>query len=576
MPDWNIDYDRLREHLRHGPDTLRVLRRTGLLRELGKNPLATFRALQGEAPSLRNVHRIVAVRHPDRVAVCDPSRSLTYAAIDDAIDRCASLLREWFQVSRGDRVVLMSENRVEYVVLWFALFRLGAVAVHASYELRDEELDYVVSHSGAKLICVSTTGMKVAAEVARRRHHGAFPVLHIDGLHEPDGDAEQQDHHKARVMSLSANFRLARPTLLPEVDQGQSVVYTSGTTGRPKGAVRNFSAMTATELACILERLPLRTGERFLVVGRLYHSAAQAFSGMVSVLGGTLVLRSRFDAVGLFDDIRREAIESVFLVPNMMERALDAEPEASRGAALPTLRAVISGAAPFPQPLRERMAARLGPERLFDFYGATELGWVTTVNGTEMLARPGTVGRAVRGHEISIRDISGKPLWPSEIGIVWTRSAQRMEQYLGDEDATSEAIRDGWTTVEDLGYLDADGYLFLSGRARDMIISGGVNIYPAEVEAALMRHEDIADAAVFGLPDPQWGEVVCAAVVARPGRSLPGSGELRSWALGRMAPAKAPRRWFVLGELPRNPTGKVLKRALREHFGSAEATGPVA
>lgn len=554
--------DRLREHLTAAPSTLTVLKQTGLLHELTRNPIESFRALGRQRPSLKNLHRIIAAKEPDRIAVCDPSRLLTYAAMDEAIDRVAALLRGRFGVAARSRVVIMSENRVEYLVFWFALLRLGAAAVHASFELRPAELEHVLRNSGATLICASSQALPVATAVTAAFDDRTVSLLHIDGLEEADDDSGA---HGESIASLHQLFRASQSRTFEAGEDGESVVYTSGTTGRPKGAVRNFSAMTITELAAILERLPFVAGERHMVVGRLYHSAAQAFTGLITSLGGTLVLRPKFDAANLFEDLRREQIESLFLVPNMLDKALTLEPEASRGRPLPHLRAIVCGAAPFLQPLRERAAHRLGAAVLHDFYGATELGWVTCVNGHEMLKRPATLGRAIRGHEITIRNAAGEVLPPHTVGVVWTRSAQRMERYLGDEGATSDIMKEGWTTCEDLGFLDDEGYLFLAGRARELIISGGINVYPAEVEAALLHHPAIADVAVFGLPDPQWGEAVTAAVVLR---SEVTTGELRRWALEQMLPAKAPRRWHIVDELPRNPTGKIMKRELQQRFAT--------
>ena len=560
--------ERLREHLTAAPNTLAVLKQTGLLHELTRNPIESYRALGGQRPSLKNLHRIMAAKEPNRIAVCDLERLLTYAEMDEAIDRVAALLRSRFGIAARSRVVLMSENRVEYLVFWFALLRLGAAAVHASFELRPAELDHVLRNSGAGLICASSQALPVASAATANFDERTVELLHIDGLETADADSGSFGES---VASLHHLFRATQSRDFEAGDDGESVVYTSGTTGRPKGAVRNFSAMTITELTAILERLPFVAGERHMVVGRLYHSAAQAFTGLITALGGTLVLRPRFDAANLFDDLRRERIESLFLVPNMLDKALTLEPIASRTQPLPHLRAIVCGAAPFLQPLRERAAHRLGAGILNDFYGATELGWVTCVNGHEMLKRPATLGRAIRGHEITIRDADGALLPANTVGVVWTRSAQRMERYLGDEGATSDIMKAGWTTCEDLGFLDSEGYLFLAGRARELIISGGINVYPAEVEAALLHHPAIADAAVFGLPDAQWGESVATAIVLREPIT---AGELRRWALSEMLPAKAPRRWFIVDELPRNPTGKIMKRELQQRYAEPHESSP--
>jgi fatty-acyl-CoA synthase len=340
------------------------------------------------------------------------------------------------------------------------------------------------------------------------------------------------------------------------------VVYTSGTTGRPKGAARDYTSYGLVELSRVLERLPLRVGERHLMVAPLYHSGGQAFALLESALGATLYLRKHFDAEDALRSLSAFGIESVFLVPTLIQRLLELpEPFWARWP-VPRLRAVISGAAPFPQALRERAMARFGAQAVYDFYGATELGWVTLARGDEMLERPGTVGRPLPGQQVRIRGERGEELPASAIGTIWVRNEQTMEGYLNEAQADTDARRDGWVTVDDLGRMDDDGYLYLAGRARDMVISGGVNIYPAEIEDVLARHAGVREAAVVGVPDEDWGERLVA-VVALFDLDLE-TAELERHAREHLASFKVPRQWEVVEELPRNPTGKVLKGTLRE------------
>jgi long-chain acyl-CoA synthetase len=257
------------------------------------------------------------------------------------------------------------------------------------------------------------------------------------------------------------------------------------------------------------------------------------------------------------------------MVPTMIRRILELDDELHERWPTPELRAIISGAAPFPDALRRRAIERFGAERIFDFYGATELGWVTTIRGDEMLEREGSVGRPLPGQTIRITDEEGRELPAAEVGIIRIRGEQSMRGYLRDEEATRASglgDDDAWVTVEDMGYVDEDGYLYLAGRARDMVISGGVNIYPAEIEEAYGHHEAIADIAVVGVPHEEWGEELVGFVVPREDTDPPQTESLEDWGRERLASYKIPRSWVFVDELPRNPTGKVLKNELRERY----------
>lgn len=497
----------------------------------------TQAALMGGA-GVRGLHALHAALDPGREALVDAHRALTYAQTDAEINALGSSLRDHWGASSRAPVALLMENRIEYAVAWFALFRLGVPAVHMGRYSTADEVDGLLTRSKASIVFTSAQTRAVVEEVARK--HARLRVFDVDGP------------HWAKAMRCRGQaYGLA--------GDSHNVVYTSGTTGRPKGAVRNFGAFGLVDLLKVLERLPLRRGERHLVVAPLYHSGAQVFTLLAAGLGATLVLQEKFDPPQTLEWLHTHAIDSTFFVPTMLQRLLELPDEAFERHP-PQLRALVSGAAPFLDPLRRRAIDRFGPGAVFDFYGATELGWVTLVDGHEMLAKPGSLGTPITGQEISICGPDGRRLPPGEIGQVFTRSTQRMDGYLDDETATSEIRRGEWLTVDDLGHLDEDGSLFLTGRARDMVISGGINIYPVELEQALLDHEAIDEVAVIGVADPTWGERLVACVVGRPQPDE----NMEAWAKQRLAKYKVPRQWVWMDALPRNPTGKVLKRRLVE------------
>ena len=507
------------------------------------------RAAVQHGVNIRSAHRIQARLHPFRTALVDERYSYTYQQLDHVIDRVASALRMKLRLRPGDSILLATENCAPALVIWFAAFRAGIRVAHASFESTEPELRYLAQKANARCIVSSTISRANAGVVARER---GIPRLDVDPG-DPDRDVVPYDQ-----VTMHPLVRLPATT-----SAAANVVFTSGTTGKPKGAVRDFSRMGLVEASGILEQLPLQAGERHLTVARLYHAAAQAMILMVTSLGGTNIVCRRFDGASVLAQMHHERITSTFMVPTMIQRLVDLPEESFRRHPV-RLHMLLSGAAPFPHALRMQAIRRFGVGAVHDFYGATELGWVTTVSGHDMILRPGTIGRPITGQHVRIVDqATGRTLPTGEVGTLYVRGAQNMEGYI---DVADDSI-DGWLTVDDLARQDKDGYLYLGGRTRDMIISGGINVYPIEVEQVLTSIPGVHDASVVGLPDPAWGEKVVAFVVTDLDDQT-----LDQACRASLSGAKRPRLWVRLPELPRNPTGKVLKTALRELLQESHGT----
>lgn len=535
-------------------------REVGLFGSAGEHPLQVAAVALRRGVGVRSLHSIHAAAVPERCAMVDARRSLNYREIDAEIDAVAAVLRDHLGASRGVPVAIMMENRIEYAVTWFALFRLGITCAHVGRHSTVDELEFVLDRSGARVLAVSEQTAPVARALLRRR-----PDLDLRVLRAGPDDAH--DRHMVDYDAAVARQRDSPGSLHVERGPSDNVVYTSGTTGKPKGAVRDMGAFGANELLRVLERVPLRSGGVHLVCAPLYHSSGQVFVLLNTALGATIHLQERFEPEATLSQMSRLGVDNVFMVPTMIQRVLELPDDAFARWPTPALRVLVSGAAPFHTGLRRRAIDRFGAATIFDFYGATELGWVTSIAGPQMLTHPGSLGRALAGQEIGIFDDGGRRLPPGEIGRVYTRSAQLMLGYHRDAAATDDSRMGDWLTVDDLGYLDRDGHLHLTGRARDMVISGGVNLYPVEIEDVLAKHPDIADVAVIGVPDAEWGERLVAVVVAGPAGV--DADEVRSWARDHLAPAKIPRQFERVDVLPRNPTGKVMKRELEARFGGA-------
>ncbi len=544
--------------LRTGKRLLRVGKESGLVRKFVSTKTRKVLAeVLRHGINVRNAHTLHAARHPERLAMVDDARQLTYAQADAEINRVGNALSGRFGVGRGAPAILMMENRTEYLTCWFGLFRIGASGVHASYRMTADELGYQVDHSGARVLIVSPTALEAATQLDAARDDLDLTIIVVGDQPPPPGALSFDE------VLAQASAEFAKPA--GRGGDSENIVYTSGTTGAPKGTVRNFNQYGLLELSRLLDRLPLQADDRHLMVAPLYHSGGQAFALLNTALAATLYLRPHFDAEDTLRYLSDYEINSIFMVPTMLRRVLDLDEALHRRCPTPRLRGLVCGAAPFPRALRERAIERFGSENVFDFYGATEIGWVTLISGEEMLDRPGSVGRPLAGQKLRILGDDGREVPRGEVGKIWVKNQHAMTGYLKNRQASQDIRRGDWVTVDDLGYLDADDYLYLAGRARDMVITGGVNVYPVEIENVLVLHEDVADAAVIGIPDEEWGEKLVAVIVPEEGAEFDPQA-LEQHARDQLAGFKVPRQWESADEIPRNPTGKILKDELEERL----------
>lgn len=528
----------------------RFAARTGIARDTridGLKALAKRGLRGGFGPAF--LFRLHAGNHPNKIAVVSEDRAVDYRALNRRIDALAAGLRN-LGIGRGDSAALVMRNRIAFVEAQTALSRLGAHAVSGSYRATPSELRYLVTHSDAKVLFLdgdlSTTHEEAIAWASEDSSRHAIAVgAPVRGL-----------------LPYEEVFASTSEHVGDDPGGGAVVIYTSGTTGKPKGAVRRFTEGAALASIRFLLEVPITADDRHVTVAPLYHSTAWAFASFTFVVGGTVYLEKEFDPEGFLKIVDREKITTSALVPTMLHRILALPAEVRRRYDTSSLRAIFSGGSPLPGELARRFIEAYGPV-LWNFYGATETGINTVATPAELLRSPGTIGHVVPGNELRILDDQGRDVGPSETGELFVRNAMLIEGYHRDEAATRASMRDGFFSVGDLAHRDAAGLYHLDGRKRDMIISGGVNVYPAEIEEVLHRHPAIAEAAVVGVPDEEWGERVCAFVVLR-GNDAATEADIVAWVRRELSGPKVPRRVFVVSELPKNPTGKVLKRELRE------------
>jgi acyl-CoA synthetase (AMP-forming)/AMP-acid ligase II len=501
-----------------------------------------------EVPDILTVH---AATQPEKPALVCGGDILSYRAYDERSNRAARALIR-LGVQPGDRVAVMSYNSIAASEVSASLRKARAVSVPVNFRLRGPELAYIVRDCGARAVCA---GPEFVEHVeAARPDLGGEPVLVAIGDSAPPAGWARLEEAMAAMS--------AEPLPGIEIGPGAAMVYTSGTTGHPKGAYRPKGITPESVLSAVM-LFGLRGDDVHLMAGPGYHSAVGAFAGLTIICGGTLVIMPRFDAERALELIERHRVTTTFMAPTLLQRIMDVPAEVRARHDVSSVRALILGAAPCPHSLKERAHAYFG-EVLWEFYGATETGFNLVLRPEDQLRKPGSAGRPPEGQEILLLDDEGCPVPDGEPAELWVRN-DSLAAYYNRPDATARSTRDGFFTVGDVAYRDAEGYYYICDRKVDMIISGGVNIYPAEVEACLHAHPAVRDVAVIGRPDDHWGESVTAVVVLQPGASATEQ-ELVDWCRGRIADYKRPRSVDFASELPRDQAGKLLKRQIREPY----------
>ena len=492
-------------------------------------------------------------------------RAYSFFELNDLMDRVGLALQRR-GIGPGSSALLMLKNRPEFLIIQPAVGRVGAGAVSVSWRSTARELEYIAAHSGARALFFDAEIADVVREAAPLLAGIPRENMIAVGGTAPGFEGFEQLVAERGVASVhdagSRGEPRAAPKPLDQSDTASVVMYTSGTTGKPKGAVRRFSQDTVASALAFIGETPMRVGDVHLVVCPLYHATAFGFVLLSFLLGASVVILPEFRPDLFLEAVQRYRVTTTAVVPTMLHRLLELGRDRIRGYDISSLRAIFSGGAPLPASLAADAMNVLG-DKLYNFYGATETGIVTIASPDDLRASPGTIGRVVPGSEIRLVNEAGGECGDGEVGELYTRSCQLVDGYHNDDEATRSSMRGGFFSVGDLGRRDRRGCYHLEGRKRDMIISGGLNVYPAEVEAALHDHPGVAEAAVIGVPDREWGERVRAFVALRAGAAV-GADDLRAHCRARLAGPKIPRDFVFLDALPRNPTGKVLKRELAQ------------
>jgi len=501
-----------------------------------------------------------AATTPDKPAVvmADSGATLTYAELDDRSIRLSRVLHA-AGLRPGDDVALLSENSLQYYVVFWAAMRSGLYITAINQHLTAPEVAYIVGDCGARALVVTSALRDVAVDIVADTPDVALRLAVGGGV---PGYDDYDD-------TLAA----APAEPLAEQPRGRDLLYSSGTTGRPKGVKAPLPEGSVAEVADPLLGLfgPLYgfDGDTvYLSPAPLYHAAPLRFGGMIHSVGGTVVVMPRFEPAAALAAIERFGATHSQWVPTMFVRMLKLPAEVRERHDLSSLRVAIHAGAPCPVEVKQKMIEWWGQDTLHEYYAATEAVGLTVIDSATWLEHPGSVGRSILG-VIHICDDDGLEVPTGSVGVVWFEREEFPFAYHNDPEKTAGAQHPDhptWGTTGDVGYVDEDGFLFLTDRKAFMIISGGVNIYPQEVENALTLHPAVFDLAVIGVPDEEMGEVVKAVVQpaegVEPGPEL--EAELLAFLSGRIARFKVPRSIDFVAELPRTATGKLQKHKIRE------------
>jgi fatty-acyl-CoA synthase len=505
-------------------------------------------ALRGQL-GLPTVFRLHALSIPAKAALIEGQRVVTYGELNQRANRLASFLNA-HGVGPGSKVMLVLRNSVAYVETAVAAAKMRVAAVPLSYRLTAAELAYVLADSRPTAL-VFHADLAPAVLGADPAGKGVRTLLAVDG------DAPGCTPYE-RALGLGSDVEP------PENPASAGwVVYTSGTTGRPKGAVRSFNAQNVGHLISLLRAVPLKHTDVHLIGAPLYHTLANGFATIHLGMGATIFLLPKFEPEAFLAAVERWRVTTTALVPTMIAELVALPGEVRRRYDTSSLRVVVSSGAALEHTLVQAFAEAYGRDLLYNLYGATEFGWVTIAGPADLLDRPHTIGRPVPGCELLLLDEQRREVPPGEVGELFVKSGLLVEAYHGNPKATRESRFRDYFTVGDLARRDHEGYLFLAGRKVDMVVSGGVNIYPAEIEAALLQHPAVLEVAVIGVPDERWGEALRAFVVLREGMAA-SEEDLQQFLRRSLAGYKVPKQYRFVPGLPKNPTGKVLKRELRE------------
>ena len=533
------------------PKTLKRLKAAGAMNP--KAPFAIARAmpwLLGRGPSLGIVSKMHAVVLGDKPAIHDIHGTLTWKELDERANRAANMLTS-LGLQGNDRVAMVLRNGREIVEVALGAQKLGIIACPLNTWAKTKELQATLEQSDPKVLIYDVKHAEQVEKVAGDK-------IQLVAVGDPGLSLDGSLGYEMLLEEASAS---PPPPFTRNAGAAKIVIHTSGTTGTPKGAARNSSAAGLGTLANLIARVPYRRDDVIFCPAPMFHSFGLATFTFGAALGATLVLPEKFDPEGSLEWIEKYKATAASFVPVMLRRIVSLDDEVKKRYDLSSLRIVMTSGSVLSDDLR-KAATELFGEVIYDLYGSTEIGWVAIATPEDMRSKPKTVGMPVEGIDVAVFSPEGDRLGSNETGELYVKSSILFEGYTSGE---SKDERDGYMAIGDYGKLDDDGYLFVESRTDDMVVVGGENVYPIEVEQVIESIDGVNEVTVLGVQDEEYGEVLAAFVV---GTADVDAIEARCKA--ELASYKVPRRIELRDELPRNATGKIVKRELIAQLAHAE------
>jgi len=520
--------------------SLKVFRQIGLIRPQWPHRLiGAGLQLAKWGPGFPSGLHACAKRFPQQPAVIDDAGQITWREMSEQVNQLAHALKER-GLGVGDSVALLARNHRYMIIAMIAIMQVGGRVLLLNTMASQAQLGELTKREGAKLVLLDEEFLPAAADVPREEIVLTW--------------TESEHPQLQSIETLIAGSPATAHK--PPARHGSVVIFTSGTTGLPKGAKRE-EPQDLKPLVTFFGAIPFKGNSTIVLSSPLFHSWGLINFGFALSTAPTYVLRRKFDPVQVLKDIEAYRADVLVVVPLMMQRLVDVDPQIIASTDVSSLRITASSGSALAGDLANRFMDTF-TDSVYNFYGATETGWVTIASPEDLRAAPGTAGRPPFRTTVRILDSEGREVPQGETGIIHVGNDMPFGGYT---DGNTKTFAEGLMSTGDLGHFDEDGRLFVSGRDDDMIISGGENVFPRELEDALIEHPKIADVVVTGIPDPQWGQCLAAYVVVRDGEQL-AEDDVVAYAKERVARFAVPRRTMFLEELPRNPTGKVMKREL--------------
>ncbi len=491
-----------------------------------------------------NAIRAACARDPAKTAIIHGDRTRSYSDLVERIDALRDAAIADLGIVKGEAVALVARNCIEYLEIVAGIPDAGAAVATLNPRMTPAEITVAIDDTRARVVIADAPGVALVGAA------GIDPSIRVIAL---GGEYE--------ALLAAAGI----PAMLPRIEEWDcwTIPYTSGTTGQPKGVMLSHRSRMLVGLVSGVEFGCFGYDDKFLAMTPMNHGGGLGFPAASLASGGTVEILDKFDPLETLDRLKHGGITGIFMVPTHFQMIFELPPEVIEPYRRPPLRAIIANAAPLSQAMKEKIVPWFGETVLNEIYGATESGLVCNMRPAWQLLKERCVGTPMPHVHVQIRRNDGSACAVDEVGELFSRSPMHFNGYWHRDDETAATLQGDWLSVGDLAKRDSDGFLYIVDRKKDMVISGGVNIYPREIEEVLVRHPSILEVAVVGMPDERWGESLKTFAVLRAGAALE-AGDLAAFCEGKLTPYKIPRLLEVIDALPRNANGKILKRELRD------------